>query len=57
MTKDQLSQLGKTLWAIADCLFSLNAFISACTDKFEALKEHKKGLMQQIFPSPEAVGV
>lgn len=56
MTRSQLSQLGKTLWDIADCPSSLDVLFSAHTDKFEALKEHKKGLKQQLFPSPEAVG-
>lgn len=41
---------------IADCLSSLDAQISAQTEKIEALKIHKKGLMQALFPSPE-VGV
>ena len=40
---------------IADCLTSLDELIAAQTQKFEALKTHKKGLMQQLFPSPEAV--
>ena len=40
---------------IADCLTSLDALITAETQKHEALKTHKKGLMQQLFPSPEAV--
>jgi type I restriction enzyme S subunit len=38
---------------IASCLSSLDALITAETQKFEALKTHKKGLMQQLFPSPE----
>ncbi len=38
---------------IATCLSSLDALISAETQKHEALKTHKKGLMQQLFPSPE----
>lgn len=42
---------------IASCLSSLDALISAETQKLEALKTHKKGLMQQLFPSPEAVDV
>ena len=29
--------------------------LAAQTQKHEALKTHKKGLMQQIFPSPEEV--
>ncbi len=39
---------------IADCLSSLDALITAQADKLDALKTHKKGLMQQLFPSPEA---
>jgi type I restriction enzyme S subunit len=38
---------------IADCLTSLDDLIAAQTQKHEALKTHKKGLMQQLFPSPE----
>ena len=40
---------------IASCLSSLDALIAAETQKLEALKTHKKGLMQQLFPSPEEV--
>ncbi|MBT9546449.1 MAG: restriction endonuclease subunit S [Candidatus Sericytochromatia bacterium] len=36
---------------IADCLSSLDTLISAQTQKIDTLKTHKKGLMQQIFPS------
>lgn len=36
---------------IADCFGSLDDLISAVADKIEALKEHKKGLMQQLFPA------
>lgn len=39
---------------IADCLSTLDDLITAQTHKLEALKTHKKGLMQQLFPSPEA---
>lgn len=42
---------------IADFLWSLDALIAAHTEKLDALKAHKKGLMQQLFPSHEAVGV
>ena len=38
---------------IADCLTSLDDLIAALTQKLEALKAHKKGLMQQLFPCPE----
>ena len=41
---------------IASCLSSLDDLITAETQKLEALKTHKKGLMQQLFPSPEEVG-
>ncbi|MFM8420954.1 MAG: restriction endonuclease subunit S [Verrucomicrobiota bacterium] len=40
---------------IATCLSSLDALITAEAQKHEALKTHKKGLMQQLFPSPEEV--
>lgn len=35
---------------IADCLGSLDALISAEGRKLEALRQHKQGLMQQLFP-------
>ncbi|BCX81141.1 type I restriction enzyme, S subunit [Methylomarinovum caldicuralii] len=35
---------------IADCLTSLDDLIRAQAEKIEALKQHKKGLMQQLFP-------
>ncbi len=38
---------------IASCLSSLDTLITAETQKLEALKAHKKGLMQQLFPSAE----
>lgn len=38
---------------IADCLSSVDSLISAQSQKVELLKEHKKGLMQQFFPSKE----
>ena len=37
---------------IASCLSTLDALIAAETQKLEALKTHKKGLMQQLFPAP-----
>ncbi|MFM9975562.1 MAG: restriction endonuclease subunit S [Beijerinckiaceae bacterium] len=37
---------------IADCLTSIDALIAAEAEKLEALKDHKKGLMQQLFPAP-----
>jgi type I restriction enzyme S subunit len=36
---------------IADCLSSVDGLISAQSQKVELLKEHKKALMQQLFPS------
>jgi restriction endonuclease S subunit len=38
---------------IATCLSSLDALIAAETQKHAALERHKRGLMQQLFPSPE----
>ena len=35
---------------IADCLSSLDELITTQTRKVDALKTHKKGLMQQLFP-------
>ncbi|MEN7461136.1 restriction endonuclease subunit S [Pantoea dispersa] len=40
---------------IADCLGGLDALITAATLKFEALKRHRRGLMQQLFPSTTEV--
>ncbi|WP_051219838.1 restriction endonuclease subunit S [Rheinheimera baltica] len=40
---------------IASCLGSLDAFITAETKKLEAIKTHKRALMQQLFPSMEGV--
>jgi len=46
MTDHNQKQLGKTL----------DDLIAAQSDKLEALKTHKKGLMQQLFPASEEVG-
>ncbi|MDV3880444.1 restriction endonuclease subunit S [Elizabethkingia anophelis] len=35
---------------IADCLSSLDEVITAHNDKLETLKNHKKGLLQNLFP-------
>jgi len=40
---------------IADCLTSLDDLITAESTKLSALKTHKKGLMQQLFPAPAEV--
>ena len=39
---------------IASCLSSVDELMAAQGRKVDALKTHKKGLMQQLFPSPEA---
>lgn len=36
---------------IAACLTSLDELISAATGRLDALKQHKQGLMQQLFPA------
>lgn len=36
---------------IADCLSSLDKYIDAIKCKLDLLKEHKKGLMQRLFPA------
>ena len=41
--------------AIALCLSSADTLITAATQELETLKTHKKGLMQQLFPSTQAV--
>jgi type I restriction enzyme S subunit len=38
---------------IASCLSRLDDLITAETQKLETIKSHKKGLMQQLFPSLE----
>ena len=37
---------------IAECLSSLDGLIAAEGRKLEALRDHKRGLMQQLFPQP-----
>lgn len=39
---------------IADCFSSLDIQIAAESRQLAALKTHKQGLMQQLFPAPEA---
>lgn len=41
---------------IASCLSSIDDLIFTQSDKLEDLKTQKKGLMQQLFPSPAAGG-
>ncbi len=40
---------------IASCLSSIDELISAHSQKLDALKTHKKGLMQQLFPAADEV--
>ena len=40
---------------VTDCLTSLDTLITGATQELETLKTHKKGLMQQLFPSVEAI--
>ncbi len=42
---------------IAACLTSIDDLITAEAQKFDALKTHKKGLMQQLFPTSDEVNV
>lgn len=42
--------------AIADCLAALDARITAQAEKLDALRTHKRGLMQRLFPNPETRG-
>jgi len=53
--KEILVTVPKTLaeqQKIAACLSALDAVIAAQGEKIEHLKQHKKGLMQQLFPNP-----
>lgn len=45
-----LPQNQKEQQKIAECLSSIDDLISSQTDKIEQLKDHKKGLMQRLFP-------
>ena len=40
---------------IASCLSSIDELITAQSQKLDALKTHKKGLMQQLFPVADEV--
>ena len=40
---------------IADCLTALDTRITVQAEKLDALKTHKRGLMQQLFPALEEV--
>ena len=42
---------GKEQQKIADCLSSIDELITAHSQKHEVLKDHKEGLMQQLFPA------
>ena len=53
ITKPEVLTSSAEQQRIASCLTSLDALITAEAEKLEALKTHKKGLMQQLFPSAE----
>jgi len=38
---------------IAECLSSMDDMIASESAKLDVLKDHKKGLMQQLFPQPK----
>ena len=38
---------------IASCLSSLDELLAAHKDKLDALKDHKKGLLQNLFPQKD----
>lgn len=40
---------------VAECLTSIDDLITDATHELEALRSHKKGLMQQLFPSAAAL--
>ncbi len=48
-------QNSKEQQKIANCISSIDDLISAQTRKIELLKQHKKGLLQGLFPSIEEV--
>jgi len=56
LSKDALKEIEfpypnpKEQQKIASCLSSLDELIAAHKDKLDALKDHKKGLMQNLFP-------
>lgn len=39
---------------IANCLASLDVLLASKTEKLATLQDHKRGLMQQLFPTPDA---
>ena len=55
MNDTNQKKLGTTLWGIAGCFTGVDDLIAAQTQKLATLKTHKKGLMQQLFPSAQAV--
>ena len=38
---------------VADCLSTLDARIEEQAQRIDALRRHRQGLLQQLFPSPE----
>ncbi len=58
--KQKQEELGKALWDIAnDLRGAINAddLIDVQKQKIENLKAHKKGLMQQLFPTINELAV
>ncbi len=62
MNEQSQKELGKTRLnvptyaeqqRIATCLSALDAQLAAASKKLAALKAHKNGLMQQLFPAAE----
>ena len=50
---DRLSRRRSDAPARENRAWSLDALIAAQSEKLGGLQDHKKGLMQQLFPSPE----
>ena len=50
-TKIRIPEIPDEQQEVADCLSVLDEVIAAQTQKLNKLKYHKKGLMQQLFPS------
>jgi type I restriction enzyme, S subunit len=48
-----VSRYMKEQQRVAECLSSLDGLIAAEGRALEALRDHKRGLMQQLFPAPE----
>jgi hypothetical protein len=46
---------GEFFQRLLEEIITRDVFAASQTQKLEALKTHKKGLMQRLFPSPEEV--